>query len=517
MKRVVGALVLLVVLAAAVLYNVRSRGSGAPPGLPTDRAEVSDGRKGAAAAIPVTVATARRRALQTTVTLTGVLGTDQQAVVSARVPARITAVLARVGQRVARGQIIVQLESRDAAAQVRSSAAGATAAEAQYRKAVDARTARRTEMDARVSEAASGVATAEAKLRQARLALRLTGSSVQSDVERTSGAVRQAEAGLRQAEAGLIQANDAVKRFQFLYSHGGATRVDLEGAQAQAETARAQRDAAAAALEQARAAADPAAASAPLRRQVSEADVDAARAGLVQAQRGLANARRARAEALRIADQDVAAARAQWEQARAGVDISRAQVGTSTLTSPIPGVVTNVAARMGETAQPGQPLVTVAGEGSMYVEAVAPARYGPMLRPGTPGQVTVDTLPDHPIDAEVSRLLPVANPDSRTVKVRLRMLDTPRGLIPGVMASVDLDLSRGRSTVSIPVDALRNEGRSTFAYVVRNRRAERRNVTLGAAEGAYVQVVSGVNVGEEVIISGPATLQSGMDVQVVGR
>jgi hypothetical protein len=71
--------------------------------------------------------------------------------------------------------------------------------------------------------------------------------------------------------------------------------------------------------------------------------------------------------------------------------------------------------------------------------------------------------------------------------------------------------------VSVPVDALRNEGSADFVYVVQDGRAIRRNVDLGASDGAFIQVYSGVQAGDAVIVSGPASLQSGTRVQIVGR
>jgi HlyD family secretion protein len=507
MKRLLALLILLGILTAAILYNLRAR--SAPPALPAEQ--------NGSGAIPVTAGVAERRAIRQTLALVGVLRADRQAAISAKVPGRILAVLVRDGDRVRRGQPLVRMDIGDAQAQVAGAQAGIRAAQAQYRKAIDGKRAREVEQDALIAQARGGLAVAQAKLKQAELGVTLTRSAADSDSERAAAAVRQAEAGLKQAEAGLTQAEETLRRMKFLYAHGGIARVDLEGAQAQADIAQAARDAALAGLEQARAAAKPAAETIPLRAQVSQADVDSARAGVRQAEEGLRSAYRAKAEALRIADRDIEAASAQVEQARSGGRQAAAQVGDGTLTSPLDGVVTDLTIQSGEMAQPGSPLMSVVAPGSVFLEASAPARYADLLRPGQIARVTVDTLPGEPMNGMVKEVLPVSGSDNRSVPVRIRLEPDGARLMPGAMAKADLELSGSENALVVPVDALRNEGNVTFVYIIVDNKAQRHNLTLGATEGSYVQVLSGLKPGDPVILSGSTSLQSGAPVQVVGR
>lgn len=512
MIRAVAIVVLIAVLAAAIVYNIRARS------LPAGLSSTGNGQTAANnEAVPVTMSTVRRRAIRQSVTLTGVLRADRRVAISAKVPGRIQAVLVRDGERVRAGQPLVKLDIGDAQAQIAGARAAVAAAEAQMRKAIEGKRARQAELDAQVAEAEGGLRVARTKLKQAEMGVKLTGSSAVSDAERAEAGVRQAEAGLRQAEAGLAQAMDALRRAKFLYSRGGVARADLDGAQAQADIARSQRDAALAALEQARAAARPAAETVPLRKQVSEADVEAARAGVQQAEEGLRNARRARASALRIAERDIEAARAQREQAQAGVKQAQAQVGSSVLTSPFDGEVAEVTAQAGEYAQPGAPLMRVLSPASVYLEAVAPARLARSLRPGQPVRVHVDSLPGRIIEGKVARVPNTVNPDTRTLPLRIRLYPEGLPLTPGAMAKAVVDLVEDLNALTIPVDALRNEGSVLFVYVVADGKAVRRNVTLGATEGEYVQVLSGLKEGDTVILAGPLSLQSGTLVKIIGR
>lgn len=510
MKRFIAVLLMLGVVAAGVAYNLRGRAAGAKQD--SASSSITDTNS-----VPVTVSAVRERALRRTVTLTGTLRADRQASISAQSQARIIEVLVKAGDSVRVGQPLVRLDSRAYTAQIRGANAGIQTAQAQLGKAEEGKRARSLEMDSQIAQSKGALATARARLTQAELGLKLTQSTTASDSARAAAAVRQAEAGLRQADAGLAQANDALNRQRFLYSKGGAARIELEAAESQTEIAKALHDSAVAALEQARAAERPATETQPLRGKVSEADIVAARAGVNQAEDALRAAHTAKASALKLADRDIDAARAQVNQARAGRSQAESQIGNGTLTSPVEGVVSNVISHAGEIAQPGQPLLTVLARSSVFLDAAAPARYASMIRAGQDATVTFDSAPGEEIEAQVSRVLPEASLDGRSMTVQIRLAGGGVKLTPGAMARAELDLANNDSAASVPVDALRNEGGSTFVYVVTEGKAQRRNVKLGATEGAYAQVISGANRGEVVVVSGPVGLQTGTPVNVVGR
>jgi hypothetical protein len=85
------------------------------------------------------------------------------------------------------------------------------------------------------------------------------------------------------------------------------------------------------------------------------------------------------------------------------------------------------------------------------------------------------------------------------------------------MAKAVIDLHRDDAAVVIPIDALRNEGDTTYAWVVRNGTARRRNLTLGTVEGAYAQVLAGIAEGEPVIVTAPDTLETGTRVRIASQ
>jgi multidrug resistance efflux pump len=437
MKRAILGFILVVLLSGGIFYNVRSRNQ--PPAIASaDELQSNVSARSARAKVPVPV-----HQPPTKLTLTGIVKAERQAAVSAKVPARITAVPVRQGDRVSAGQVLIRLDDRDVKSQAGSALAALEGAIAHLNKAIAGKRVRKTEMEGKVSEAKAGLVAALSKLHQAELGLLLTNSSALSDAERADSAVRQAEAGIKQANIAVTQAEDTAKRLKFLYDHGGLARVDLEGAVSQLEIALAQRDSARAALEQARAAAKPAADAITLRKKVSEADVDAARAGARQAEEGLKAAHRTEADALAVADRDIESARSQVSQSRIGLEQARSQALSATIITPIEGTVTEVLAHQGELAQPGQPLITVVSMNSVFVEASVPSRQALLVRVGSKVKITADNVPWKAIAGEVARILPTLT-DGRTVTVHVRLVGNRAGLLPGLEVGVEIAVGSGR-------------------------------------------------------------------------
>ncbi len=507
MSRALAIVAMVALLAGSVLYFVRANSAGAPSSTPTAQS----------GPVSVTVDDVVRREVRHTLNLIGTVRAGRQAGLSAKVPSRIAAVLVRDGQHVRQGEVLVKLDVGDTTALLAGADAGVAAAQAQYRKAVEGKRARLIELDGNIMMAETGLKVARAKLKQAELGVPLTDTAAVSDRDRAQAGVLQAEAGVRQAEAGYKQASDMVERLEKLYKKGGIAQADLEAARTQAEIAKGALDTARAGLAQAHAAAKPAADAAPLRTKVSQADVEAARAGVAQAEDGVAAAKKAKTLAIQIAERDVEAARAMVEQARAGVTQARAQVGGSFIASPMDGIATEVTAKSGEYAQPGMTIATVVAPEALTIEVAVSARYAAMLRPGAAARILADQAPETPIEAAVSEVLPVANADSRTFTVRIALPKGAPRLAVGSLAKVTIDVQTSPAAVSVPVDALRNEGNTTYVWVVADGKAMRKNVELGPTEGDHVEILSGLRVGEQVVVTGAATLSTGTPVSAARR
>jgi multidrug efflux pump subunit AcrA (membrane-fusion protein) len=168
--------------------------------------------------------------------------------------------------------------------------------------------------------------------------------------------------------------------------------------------------------------------------------------------------------------------------------------------APFNGVIVRKMVEVGDTVQPGQPLINFADVEYLQVEVDVPARLRPGLRDGMMVQADLDP-DDRRVPVRVAQIFPMADPQRHTVKVKF---DLPQGVSePGMYAKVLVpDLTApARANPVIPSSAVRYNGSLPGVYVVNERgEPQLRLVRIGESlSGGMVTVLSGLRPGERVL------------------
>jgi RND family efflux transporter MFP subunit len=160
---------------------------------------------------------------------------------------------------------------------------------------------------------------------------------------------------------------------------------------------------------------------------------------------------------------------------------------------------------------------------SLEIEVDVNESYIHRVRPGQKAVATLDAYPDWQIPSRVIMPVPTADRQKATVRVRLAFEQLDPRILPDMGVKVAfLDeqpaggaaQATGRPAVTIPKAAVRKDGDKDVVFVVKGEQVERRAVSLGAASGDDVTVLSGITGGEQVVIEGPADLKDGTAVAV---
>jgi len=242
------------------------------------------------------------------------------------------------------------------------------------------------------------------------------------------------------------------------------------------------------------------------------------RAGLDQAQAGLREAQarftEAQAEYERIrgvyekqvvpkAQMDAAtatfdAAKARLEAAQAGVAQAKESLGYTTVNAPYGGIVLERHVQLGETVQPGKPLMTgfsldelrvVANVPQRLIGAVRQQRQARVLPPnGEPG-----------IAAARLTFFPYADPQSNVFKVRVYLPAKTSGLYPGMFVKTAFQVGE-KQRLTMPRQALAQRGEISAVYVVKDGKVSLRQVRPGRIEGETVTILAGLEPGEAVAL-----------------
>lgn len=168
--------------------------------------------------------------------------------------------------------------------------------------------------------------------------------------------------------------------------------------------------------------------------------------------------------------------------------------------APFAGVIAKKFVEVGDTVQPGQPLLNYADVEYLQVEVDVPARLRGMLREGM--VVTAELDPNNrQVPARVAQVFPVADAQRHTVKVKF---DLPQGVSqPGMYAKVLIPdtAAPARPSPVIPTSAVRYNGSLPGVYVLDDQgEPQLRLIRIGEdLSGGYVTVLSGLAVGERVL------------------
>lgn len=232
----------------------------------------------------------------------------------------------------------------------------------------------------------------------------------------------------------------------------------------------------------------------------TQARLDQANALLLQARRDFQRLEPLLA-AKAISKQDFDAADARLRVAQSAVAEAETMRGYMKITAPFDGVVTRKIADVGDLAMPGKALLEMESPAALRFEADVPEALIDHVPPGAALPVRLNAR-SAPLAGTVAEVAPVADPASRTYLVKLD-LPAASGLRAGQFGRVEVPLG-STDTPLVPASALSVNGQMEFVRVVEAGRARLRIVKSGKQLDGMIEIISGLEAGEAVIVDGAA-------------
>jgi len=196
--------------------------------------------------------------------------------------------------------------------------------------------------------------------------------------------------------------------------------------------------------------------------------------------------------------------------ARGAVAEAKAMMGYVEIVAPFDGVVTRKWADLGDLAAPGKPLVDLEDPATLQIEADAPEAIASHIKRGSRLEVRVDAVKGA-LEGVVSEIAPAADALSRTFRVKLDLPPTA-GLMPGQFARLAVPIGE-RQSVRVPVAAVVQRGQLEIVFSISGERAQLHLVKTGKRVGEEIEVLSGLESGHTVVISGADQLTDGQPVE----
>ncbi|HYP52535.1 MAG TPA: efflux RND transporter periplasmic adaptor subunit, partial [Pyrinomonadaceae bacterium] len=339
-------------------------------------------------------------------------------------------------------------------------------------------------------------------VRQGDVVARLNDRDARLRLQQAQAGVQQAVAGVRQAEARLglsAGGNFDASTIPEVRTAGSS----LEQAQAELRLAEANErryrelvesgDVAAAVYDQYRTARDTARARVNAARQQFEAALNTARQS----------------------NQAIVSAQAQVESARSAVAIAQKAVADTVIRAPYAGYVSNRPVAVGEYVTPSSNIITLLRTNPLKLQLQVPEGEVPFISQGMSVSLEVDAHRERKFAGRVVAVNPAVDPVSRAATIEAAVENSDNALRAGMFVTARITREGGNRAVYVPRAAVLPDPntKSFRVFVIQNDTAKLRVVQIGAEEGEWVQILSGVNADELLATSNLQQLYEGARVR----
>lgn len=198
-------------------------------------------------------------------------------------------------------------------------------------------------------------------------------------------------------------------------------------------------------------------------------------------------------------------------QRRSELALAQQQLKDTSIYASFDGAVQVKTASIGEFLPAGAPLVTIVKMSPLRLRAEVPERDAPSIRVGQQVRVTVESDPTV-YSGRIMRLSPTLSEQNRILVAEAEVINNGR-LRPGSFARSEIVINDNEMAVTVPSKAVVTFAGIDKVVTVQNGKAAEKTITTGRRAADWVEVVSGVNVGDAIIID-PGNLQSGQAVEV---
>jgi len=203
-------------------------------------------------------------------------------------------------------------------------------------------------------------------------------------------------------------------------------------------------------------------------------------------------------------------------------DIDGVHFQPAEVTSPSRGIVGRVYLDKGARVSPpdpgpsmGTPILRIVNMDQVKVVVNVIERDVSKIKLNQKALVSVGAYPDETFAGKTSLISPTINPMTRTASVEITIPNRNHRLKPGMFAKVDIIVREKADAILIPTYAVLEQSDVNRVFILANGKAASREIQLGADQGESVEVLSGVDIGDSLVVAGHHRISSGEKVRVI--
>ena len=219
-----------------------------------------------------------------------------------------------------------------------------------------------------------------------------------------------------------------------------------------------------------------------------------------------------------VPQSDLDAAISRLDRVRAEVESTQVAIGKKTIRAPFAGRLGIRKVNLGQFVEPGDSIVRLEALDELYADFKLPQQALPRVNVDQAVRVTVDAWPGKEFLGEISAIEPAVDSATRNVSLRAEVRNDDARLRPGMFAEILVTMPERRDVLLIPQTAISYSPFGNSVYVVdgADEAAIARNVyvSVGETRGDLVEIVAGLDAGQQIVTSGQLKLRDGARINV---
>lgn len=217
-------------------------------------------------------------------------------------------------------------------------------------------------------------------------------------------------------------------------------------------------------------------------------------------------------------------AKANFEATSNSVKQLESQLAKTTVRAPFSGVIDDVITDQGTVVSPGQAIFRIVNLSDMYIKADVPERYIGTIVPGKKVSISLPVLGED-IESKVRQTGSYINPNNRAFTVEVGVPNKNGTIKPNLTARLRINDYTNEAAIMIPLSVIsENAEGDQYVYAAidgdgtnGHKKADRRIITTGKAQGDYIEVLSGLAKGDAIIVEGARSVKNGQEVQIINQ
>lgn len=252
---------------------------------------------------------------------------------------------------------------------------------------------------------------------------------------------------------------------------------------------------------------------------ISQVALDSAKTALDNAQIALDSARASsNLNQSVIAPQSEASAKAAVEQAKAAVDIAAQALANCTVKAPISGYISSKSVSVGQTASQGIEAFSIKNSNAVDVEINVTESVISYLNAGDDAKISIKSAKLDDIKGTVSVVGETKNDKTGMFTVKISIPNENGKIKVGMLADVLLTTEKVSDALVVPADSVMQSGDKQYVYIANGNKAEKKVIEAGVTDGDRIQILSGLEAGNKVIVEGKEYLSDkNTDIKITSK